>query len=80
MAQEPTTLVSFLDTKTDNRNPSAKVTEGLLRYDLQFRPEPLLATQWQVSADGLRYTFRLREGVSSMTAVTSPRPMSATRS
>ena len=63
VAQEPTTLVSFLDTKTDNRNPSAKVTEGLLRYDLQFRPEPLLATQWQVSADGLRYTFRLREGV-----------------
>ena len=31
--QEPTSLVSFLDTKTDNRNVSAKITEGLLRYD-----------------------------------------------
>lgn len=63
MAQEPTTLVSFLDTKTDNRNVSAKVTEGLLRYDLQFKPQPLLATAWQVSPDGLRYTFTLRKGV-----------------
>lgn len=63
VAQEPTTLVSFLDTKTDNRNPSAKVTEGLLRYDLQFRPQPLLATEWKVSPDGLRYSFKLREGV-----------------
>ena len=27
--QEPTSLVSFLDTKTDNRNVSAKITEGL---------------------------------------------------
>nr|WP_246165234.1 ABC transporter substrate-binding protein [Pigmentiphaga aceris] len=63
MAQEPTTLVSFLDTKTDNRNVSAKVTEGLLRYDLKFKPQPLLATAWEVSADGLRYTFTLRKGV-----------------
>lgn len=61
--QEPTSLVSFLDTKTDNRNVSAKVTEGLLRYDARFNPQPLLATAWQVSADGLRYTFKLRPGV-----------------
>jgi len=61
--QEPTSLVSFLDTKTDNRNVSAKITEGLLRYDAQFNPQPLLATAWDVSGDGLRYTFKLREGV-----------------
>lgn len=62
-AAEPTALVSFLDTKTDNRDVSAKITEGLLRYDAQFRPQPLLATAWEVSADGLRYTFKLRQGV-----------------
>jgi len=62
-AQEPTSLVSFLDTKTDNRDVSAKITEGLLRYDAQFNPQPLLATSWQVSANGLRYTFKLRPGV-----------------
>jgi peptide/nickel transport system substrate-binding protein len=61
--QEPTSLVSFLDTKTDNRDVSAKVTEGLLRYDAAFQPQPLLATAWRVSADGLRYTFALRAGV-----------------
>ncbi|MFT4191367.1 MAG: ABC transporter substrate-binding protein [Comamonas sp.] len=60
---EPTTLVSFLDTKTDNRAISGKITEGLLRYDRDFKPQPLLATAWQVSADGLRYTFTLRQGV-----------------
>ncbi|MDP9891064.1 peptide/nickel transport system substrate-binding protein [Variovorax boronicumulans] len=63
VSQEPTSLVSFLDTKTDNRNISAKVTEGLLRYDAKFNPQPLLATSWQVSADGLKYTFKLRPGV-----------------
>lgn len=62
-AAEPTSLVSFLDTKTDNRDVSAKITEGLLRYDAQFKPQPLLATAWEVSADGLRYTFKLRQGV-----------------
>jgi peptide/nickel transport system substrate-binding protein len=63
VVQEPTSLVSFLDTKTDNRNVSAKVTEGLLRYDAKFNPQPLLATAWTVSADGLKYSFKLRPGV-----------------
>ena len=63
VSQEPTSLVSFLDTKTDNRNVSAKVTEGLLRYDAKFTPQPLLATAWQVSPDGLKYSFKLRPGV-----------------
>jgi len=63
VAQEPTSLVSFLDTKTDNRDVSAKITEGLLRYDAQFTPQPLLATSWSVSPDGLKYTFKLRQGV-----------------
>lgn len=63
VAQEPTSLVSFLDTKTDNRDLSAKITEGLLRYDAQFKPQPLLATSWSISPDGLRYTFKLRQGV-----------------
>ncbi|TIU26064.1 MAG: ABC transporter substrate-binding protein, partial [Mesorhizobium sp.] len=41
----------------------AKVTEGLLTYDFDLTPRPLLATEWSVSDDGLRYTFKLREGV-----------------
>ncbi|PQV54848.1 ABC transporter substrate-binding protein [Paraburkholderia sp. BL21I4N1] len=61
--EDATQLVSFLDTNTRNRNISAKITEGLLRYDSQFKPQPLLATSWDISADGLRYTFRLRPNV-----------------
>lgn len=60
---EPPILVSLLDTNTRIRNISAKITEGLLRYDAQFKPQPLLATRWSVSPDGLRYTFQLRQGV-----------------
>ncbi len=62
-AEEPTSLVSFLDTKTDNRNVSGKITEGLLRYDAKFTPQGLLATAWSVSPDGLAYTFTLRPNV-----------------
>ncbi|MGF6980548.1 peptide/nickel transport system substrate-binding protein [Paraburkholderia atlantica] len=61
--QEPPSLVSLLDTNTVIRNISAKITEGLLRYDAQFRPQPLLAIAWSTSADGLHYTFKLRPGV-----------------
>lgn len=60
---EPTALVSLFNPKVENRNISAKVTEGLLRYDRSFKPQPLLATEWKVSEDGLRYTFQLRKGV-----------------
>ena len=61
--QEPPSLVSLLDTNTVIRNISAKITEGLLRYDAQFKPQPLLAVAWSISADGLQYTFKLRPGV-----------------
>ncbi|PVX81685.1 ABC transporter substrate-binding protein [Paraburkholderia unamae] len=61
--QEPPGLVSLLDTNTVIRNISAKISEGLLRYDAQFRAQPLLAVRWSVSGDGLRYTFALRPDV-----------------
>ena len=60
---EPRTLVPLLDTNTQTRNISTKIVEGLLTYDRQFTPQPLLATAWTVSADGLAYTFTLRRGV-----------------
>lgn len=60
---EPRTLVPLLDTNTLTRNISTKVTEGLLAFDAQFKPRPLLATAWTVSADGLQYTFTLRPNV-----------------
>jgi len=60
---EPPTLVTIAHTAGGSTRISPKVTEGLLTYDLNFRPIPVLATAWDVSPDGLRYTFRLRQDV-----------------
>ena len=60
---EPPILVSLTHTAGPTTRVSPKITEGLLTFDLDFRPRPQLATYWQVSDDGLRYTFALRRGV-----------------
>ena len=60
---EPPVLVLAAHTAGAVVNVSAKITEGLLTYDFDFNPQPLLATEWEVSEDGLRYWFKLREGV-----------------
>lgn len=39
------------------------VYEGLVRLDQDGEIQPLLAESWEVSDDGLEYTFTLREGV-----------------
>jgi peptide/nickel transport system substrate-binding protein len=60
---EPTTLVSLTTTATPSLSNSAKTTEGLLEYDYDVNPRPALATEWSISPDGLRYTFKLRPNV-----------------
>lgn len=39
------------------------VYEGLVHEGPDLLPEPRLATHWDISEDGLTYTFHLREGV-----------------
>ncbi|MCJ2543044.1 ABC transporter substrate-binding protein [Thermostichus vulcanus] len=36
---------------------------GLVEVDENFEVQPALAESWQISADGLTYTFKLRQGV-----------------
>ncbi len=60
---EPPVLLLIAHTAGAAYNTSAKTNEGLLTYDFDFNPQPLLATEWTVSEDGLRYWFKLREGV-----------------
>ncbi len=37
--------------------------DGLIEYDMENQPKPALAESYTVSDDGLKYTFKLREGV-----------------
>jgi peptide/nickel transport system substrate-binding protein len=60
---EPSTLVSIDNSFGATSKIGPKVTEGLLTYDLELRPQPQLATSWSISSNELRYTFHLRSGV-----------------
>lgn len=40
---------------------SRALNEGLVRTDADLKPVPGLAASWEISADGLTYTFHLRE-------------------
>ena len=37
--------------------------DGLMEYDVEGTLQPALAESYEVSADGLTYTFHLRQGV-----------------
>ena len=63
LSNEPTTLISAFTVLTSALSVSAKVIEGLLEYDNDLSPLPLLATAWTTAPDGLSYTFILRPGV-----------------
>src|SRR5690349_14475174 len=60
---EPPVLVSIFQTTGPALVASSKVLEGLLAYDFDLKPKPQLATAWNVSPDGLKYTFTLRQNV-----------------
>lgn len=62
VGSEPTALLSATNTGSAI-SIGPKIVEGLLAYDLDFNPLPQLATEWSVSADGLTYNFKLRQGV-----------------
>lgn len=59
----PTSLVPINTSAGGNTDIGPKIVEGLLTYDMDLRPRPLLATAWSVSSDGLQYRFELRRGV-----------------
>ena len=46
-----------------SRSVSRSIYEGLYTFDSNLRPVPQLAENYEVSKDGLTYTFQLRRGV-----------------
>lgn len=60
---EPPVLTLIAHTAGAANYISGKVNESLLTFDEEFQPKPLLAVEWDVADDGLRYWFKLRDGV-----------------
>jgi peptide/nickel transport system substrate-binding protein len=62
-ADDPVTLDPAISALATTIYHSQFVFDGLTRPDKNLRPSPSLAESWDVSSDGLTYTFKLRRGV-----------------
>ncbi|MGB8621627.1 MAG: ABC transporter substrate-binding protein [Paracoccaceae bacterium] len=60
---EPPSLMLGLVNNGPTQLVAGDIYESLLRYDTDLNPQPSLAKSWEISDDGLTYTFHLREGV-----------------
>ena len=60
---EPRTIDPVLNSATDGATVIYNLFEGLVRIGFDDAPEPGCAESWEVSEDGLSWTFHLREGL-----------------
>ena len=60
---EPPILVVGLNTQGPTLYAGGQIYESLLTYGFDMSPLPSLARSWEISEDGLTYTFHLHEGV-----------------
>ncbi len=60
---EPRTIDPVLNSATDGATVIYNLFEGLMRIGFDDAPEPGCAESWEVSEDGLSWTFHLREGL-----------------
>jgi peptide/nickel transport system substrate-binding protein len=63
LSADPAELDPHLTSLTAAWHVIEHVYEGLVSYDATLAPVPSLAESWEVSEDGLTYTFALRQGV-----------------
>ena len=63
LASDPQTLDPVLSHALNSLNVVENTFEGLVRVGLDSKPEAGCAESWEVSEDGLSWTFRLREGL-----------------
>lgn len=60
---DPQTLGHAITTSFVPHLVSGQVFSALIKHDFDLNPLPELATSWEISADGLTYTFDLRDDV-----------------
>lgn len=63
LSQNPSTLDPALSQDSPTNEVMRQVFEGLVRWDTDNTLAPSLAESWAVSADGLTYRFRIKQGV-----------------
>ena len=56
---EPATATGHLATDTAALMVASNIFSGLISIDFNFEPQPDLAESWEISEDGLTYTFQL---------------------
>lgn len=61
--QDFAVLDPFFTTATPDMNANWCIFDSLLNMDINGKVEPLVAESWDVSKDGLVYTFRIRKGI-----------------
>lgn len=62
-SSDPTTWDILATSRTSDSYAVLNTYDGLMEYDMENVHQPALATSYDVSDDGLTYTFHLREGV-----------------
>jgi peptide/nickel transport system substrate-binding protein len=62
-AGDPPTLDYHFTTASLTHITGWNIFEKLLSLDQNYAPKPMLADSWEISPDGLTYTFYLRKGV-----------------
>lgn len=60
---EPPSLMLGLVQNGPTQMVAGQIYEGLLRYSTKMEPMPQLAKSWEISEDGLTYTFHLHDNV-----------------
>src|SRR5471032_1595198 len=60
---EPPSLMHGVVSHVSTQYVSGKILQGLLTFDTDLNPKPVLAKAWTLSPDGLTYTFDLQDGV-----------------
>ncbi|MDF2757424.1 MAG: transporter substrate-binding protein, partial [Thermomicrobiales bacterium] len=61
--QEPDTLHPYISQLVSSGDVYYSILDGMLTYDSKQQLLPQLAESFEISEDGLTYTFQLREGV-----------------
>lgn len=63
VSADPQSLNPGATTDFVSQDIAAKIFEGLIWLDAEGQPQPLLAESWEISEDGLTYTFNLEQDV-----------------